>query len=236
MSKSTTIYVGLDVHKDSVDIATCGAARAAKPEHLGTVGGGLEPVTKALRRLVSRGLRPHIVYEAGPCGFVLQRHLAALGWDCEVIAPSSIVKAPGERVKTDRRDAIKLARLASQGLLTAPQASAWNDQFGFNSSSLGMELDANCARHFEYGRKTGVAVLAQGLVQALSTEACVARDLSHSFSARNVAERARDPGGVLGRFLKPGVEVRRHFLRGSELLRHVIRDGTCPRLHACLWL
>ncbi len=74
MSKSTTTYVGLDVHKDSVDIATCGAARAAKPEHLGSVGGGLEPVTKALRRLVSRGLRLHIVYEAGPCGFVLQRH------------------------------------------------------------------------------------------------------------------------------------------------------------------
>jgi transposase len=51
-----------------VDIATCGAARAAKPEHLGSVGGGLDPVTKALRRLISRGLRLHIVYEAGPCG------------------------------------------------------------------------------------------------------------------------------------------------------------------------
>jgi hypothetical protein len=84
----------LDVHKDSVDIATCAGARDAKPEHLGTMGGGLEPVTKALRRLVSRGARLHIVYEAGPCGFVLQRHLDALGWHCEAIAPSSIVKAP----------------------------------------------------------------------------------------------------------------------------------------------
>jgi hypothetical protein len=73
------------------------------------------------------------------------------------------------------------------GIHRTPQASEWNDQFGFNSSYLGMELDADCARHFEYGRKTGVAVLAQGLVQALSTEACVPRDLSHSFSARNVA-------------------------------------------------
>lgn len=118
MGKSITLYVGLDVHKDSVDIATCAASRDAKPEHLGTVGGGVEPVTKALRRLISRGARLHIVYEAGPCGFVLQRHLAALAWHCEVIAPSSIVKAPGERVKTDRRDAMKLARLASQGLLT----------------------------------------------------------------------------------------------------------------------
>lgn len=128
MSKSTTLYVGLDVHKDSIDIATCTGAREAKPEHLGTVGGGLEPVTKALRRLVSAGARLHVVYEAGPCGFVLQRHLAALGWHCEVIAPSSIVKAPGERVKTDRRDAMKLARLGSQGLLTAVRVPDRGDE------------------------------------------------------------------------------------------------------------
>src|SRR5688572_25086276 len=128
MGKSTTTYVGLDVHKDSIDIAICAAGRDAKAEHLGTISGGTEPVTKALRRLVSRGARLHVVYEAGPCGFVLQRHLAALGWHCEVIAPSSIVKAPGERVKTDRRDAMKLARLASQGLLTAVRVPDRGDE------------------------------------------------------------------------------------------------------------
>lgn len=57
-------------------------------------------------------------YEAGPCGFVLQRHFAALGWHCEVVAPSSIPRPPGERIKTDRRDAWKLARLARIGELT----------------------------------------------------------------------------------------------------------------------
>ena len=115
MSKSCTLYVGLDVHKDSVDIAFCEAPRDAEPTHLGAVAGGLDAVTKALRRQVSLGRKLHIVYEAGPCGFVLARHFAVLGWHCEVVAPSLIPRAPGERVKTDRRDASKLAKFARSG-------------------------------------------------------------------------------------------------------------------------
>jgi transposase len=118
MNESTTVFVGLDVHKDSIDIALADAPRDSDVRHLGTVAGGVDAVSKSMRRLVSAGHRLHIVYEAGPCGYALQRHFAGLGWHCEVVAPSSIPRPPGERIKTDRRDAMKLARLARVGELT----------------------------------------------------------------------------------------------------------------------
>lgn len=113
MSKSITTFVGLDVHKDSTAIGEAEAGREA-PRFVGTVGPELSPLLKALKSL-GKPDTMRVVYEAGPCGYGLARQLRSSGYACEVIAASKIPRRPGERIKTDRRDALTLARLARSG-------------------------------------------------------------------------------------------------------------------------
>src|SRR5437016_182949 len=109
VSKTITSFVGLDVHKDSTAIAAAEAGREA-PRFLGTVGADLGQLLKALKSL-GKPETMLVVYEAGPCGYGLARQLRSRGYSCEVVAAGKIARRPGERIKTDRRDALTLARL-----------------------------------------------------------------------------------------------------------------------------
>lgn len=116
MNDDITLFVGLDVHKDSVAIGAADLGRA-EPRFVGTCGAELRELLKVLSGL---GVPADtlIAYEAGPSGFALARQLAAHGWHCQVIAVSKTPRKPGERIKTDRRDALALARYLRSGDLT----------------------------------------------------------------------------------------------------------------------
>jgi transposase len=116
---SKTIYVGLDVHKDSIAVAYAPDDRGAEVVSLGTIGTRQCDIDRLIRTLQSKGARLVFVYEAGPCGYWLYRYLTRKGLACHVVAPSLIPRKPGDRVKTDRRDAVMLARLMRSGDLTA---------------------------------------------------------------------------------------------------------------------
>ena len=116
MSKSV-VYVGLDVHKDSIEIAV--AREGRKPaERWKTIPYDGVRLRKALKMLVKDGEVLKACYEAGPTGFGLCRRLRKAGIDCIVVAPSLVPGKPGDRVKTDRRDAKRLAHFLRSGDLT----------------------------------------------------------------------------------------------------------------------
>lgn len=115
-----TRFVGIDQHKDSLSVAVAYAGRD-KEEYLGRVPNDPEVIARWIRRqaVVWGGLSKTLwCYEAGPCGFGLHRQLTRMKLDCQVVAPGLTPRKPTERVKTDRRDAEKLARLLRSGELT----------------------------------------------------------------------------------------------------------------------
>jgi transposase len=117
VSKVITAFVGLDVHKDSTAIGVAEAGRE-EPRFVGTVGPHLSQLLKYLKKL-GKPENVLVVYEAGPCGYVLARQLWAEGYPCEVIAPNKMPRSQGDRIKTDRRDALTLALLSRSGNLVS---------------------------------------------------------------------------------------------------------------------
>jgi transposase len=111
-----TRFIGLDAHAASIAV---GVADEGPPEDHGSIPNEPHAVRRLVERLRIPGVRLVAAYEAGPTGYALHRQLTRLGVECTVAAPSLIPTRPGDRIKTDRRDAVKLAQLLRSGDLTA---------------------------------------------------------------------------------------------------------------------
>lgn len=116
--KEFSKYVGLDVHKETIAVSVADAGDG-EVRYIGEIGNTPEAMIKLVRRLRKDGAVLSFCYEAGPCGYGVHRQLQDLKQDCQVVAPSLIPKRAGDRVKTDRRDSLSLARLYRAGELTA---------------------------------------------------------------------------------------------------------------------
>ena len=101
-------YVGLDVHKETIAVALAEAGVRGDVREYGKIANTPAAVRALAAKLSRAGSELRFCYEAGPCGYGIQRQLTLAGHECVVVAPSLIPHKPGDRIKTDRRDAISL--------------------------------------------------------------------------------------------------------------------------------
>jgi len=112
--RSTEVFAGIDVAKVRNAVAIADGERGGEVRYLGEVASSEESMRRLVKRIAAKHDRVHFCYEAGPTGYGLYRLITALGHPCAVVAPSLIPRKPGDRVRTNRRDAVALANL--QGL------------------------------------------------------------------------------------------------------------------------
>src|SRR5215510_491862 len=128
MSQSSTLFIGMDVHKDTIAVAYVAQDHGAEVTYLGSIGTRQCDIDQLIRKMQSKAKHLIFVYEAGPCGYWLYRYLTKKGHVCWVVAPSLIPQKAGDRGKTDRRDALQLARLMRSGDLTPVYVPAVEDE------------------------------------------------------------------------------------------------------------
>ncbi|MDD2467667.1 MAG: hypothetical protein PHI97_27110 [Desulfobulbus sp.] len=130
--KKTIKNVGLDVYKNSISISIADDDCDAEVRHYGTINNDLNQLDKVIRNLVSQGGKLRFVYEAGPCGYGIYRHLTGNALDCVVVAPSKIPQQGGNRLK-NIRDSLILARLHRAGELTPVYVPTPRNSFRFSA-------------------------------------------------------------------------------------------------------
>lgn len=119
MDENRTVCIGLDTHKAKIAVAVAEPGRLGEVRFQGEIANTPDAVRRLIERLGAKHGKLDVVYEAGPCGYGLHRQITALGHACTVVAPSLVPVRAGNRVKTNRRDAVALARLHRAGELTA---------------------------------------------------------------------------------------------------------------------
>ena len=144
--KEYSAYVGLDVHKETIAVAVALPGRD-DPVYRGEIAHRRGSLRRLMGRLSPHGEVLSFCYEAGPCGYGVYREVTEAGHECAVVAPSLIPRKPGDRVKTDRRDALMLARLHRSGDLTpvwvpGPEQEAMRDLTRAREDMKGLQQKA----------------------------------------------------------------------------------------------
>jgi transposase len=126
--KDNSTFIGMDVHKNSISIAIAQGGCDQQARYYGRIDSSLSALDKVVKKLDQKGRELNFVYEAGPCGYPIYRHLNTKGYQCTVAAPSRVPKQSGNRIKNDRRDALELSRLHRAGELTAVHVPDCEDE------------------------------------------------------------------------------------------------------------
>lgn len=149
--RKDTLYVGLDTDKKHIDVAVAEPLPHGEVRYWGQTANTPASVDRLIKKLGRAGRALVVCYEAGPCGYGLYRQLSGKrGVRCQVVAPSMTPRRPGERVKTNRRDALKLARLLRAGELTAvwvPDAAHEAIRDVVRARSTAVSVLTRCRQH-----------------------------------------------------------------------------------------